>query len=107
MFCFFQHGVHHISEYQLERFIVIEFFKLLPDEIPCCRFILDLFPEIRGEKLFIHLCGNQSSDFFDGVPEEVLAKHGLKYDEAWLAKCVDQSNRNETAEWDEEGNLLT
>ncbi len=44
---------------------------------------------------------------WDGVPEDVLAKHGLAYDEAWLAKCVDQDKRNIVAEWDEEGNLLT
>ncbi len=43
---------------------------------------------------------------WDGVPEEVLAKHGLAYDEEWLAKCVDQNKRNILAEWDEEGNLL-
>lgn len=44
---------------------------------------------------------------WDGVPAEVLANHDVDYDPEWLAKCVDQSKRNETAEWDEEGNLLT
>jgi hypothetical protein len=44
---------------------------------------------------------------WDGVPEEVLAQHGVSYDEEWLAKCVDQSKRNVIAEWDDEGNLLT
>lgn len=44
---------------------------------------------------------------WDGVPEDVLNKHGLTYDEVWLSKCVDQKSRNEKAEWDEEGNLLT
>lgn len=48
-----------------------------------------------------------SPDVWDGVPEEVLAKHGLSYDEEWLAKCVDQETRNETAKWDDAGNLLT
>ena len=48
-----------------------------------------------------------SPNVWDGVPQEVLDKHDLAYDEAWLAKCVDQSKRNEVAEWDEEGNLLT
>lgn len=44
---------------------------------------------------------------WDGVPEEVLKQHGVAYEEEWLAKCVDQSKRNEVAKWDDEGNLLT
>ena len=48
-----------------------------------------------------------SPNVWDGVPEEVLAKHGMAYDEAWLAKCVDQEKRNVVAEWDADGNLLT
>jgi hypothetical protein len=44
---------------------------------------------------------------WDGVPEEVLKEHGLSYDEEWLAKCVDQGNRNELAQWDNEGKLIT
>jgi len=44
---------------------------------------------------------------WDGVPQAVLDKHGLAYDEAWLAKCVDQEKRNVLAEWDEEGNLIS
>jgi len=44
---------------------------------------------------------------WDGVPEEVLANHEVEYDQEWLAKCVDQSKRNDIAKWDEEGNLLT
>ncbi|PCJ92279.1 MAG: Tat pathway signal protein [Flavobacteriaceae bacterium] len=44
---------------------------------------------------------------WDGIPEEVLAQHGVSYDEEWIAKCVDQSQRNVIAKWDEEGNLLT
>ena len=44
---------------------------------------------------------------WDGVPQEVLDQHGVAYDEEWLAKCVDQSKRNEVAEWDEQGKLLT
>ena len=44
---------------------------------------------------------------WDGVPEDVLAQHGLAYEEEWLAKCVDQSKRNIQAEWDDIGNLLT
>lgn len=44
---------------------------------------------------------------WDGVPEEILKKHDLTYDEEWLSKCVDQKSRNVKAEWDEDGNLLT
>ena len=44
---------------------------------------------------------------WDGVPEDVLAQHGMAYEEEWLAKCVDQSRRNIQAEWDDKGNLLT
>jgi hypothetical protein len=44
---------------------------------------------------------------WDGVPEDVLAQHGMSYDPEWIAKCVDQSKRNDIAEWDEQGNLLT
>ena len=48
-----------------------------------------------------------SPNIWDGVPEEVLAAHGVAYEESWLAKCVDQSKRNTIAQWDEKGNLLT
>ncbi len=44
---------------------------------------------------------------WDGVPDEVLKKHGLSYDEDILSKCVDQSTRGEMAQWDEDGNLIT
>ena len=44
---------------------------------------------------------------WDGVPDDVLKDHSVSYDKEWLDKCVDQSKRNETAEWDDEGNLLT
>lgn len=48
-----------------------------------------------------------TTNIWDGVPQEVLDDLGLSYDEMWLAKCVDQSRRNEIAKWDDEGNLLT
>ena len=47
------------------------------------------------------------ANVWDGVPDEVLKKHGLSYDQEWLDKCIDQSKRNDIAEWDEDGNLLT
>lgn len=44
---------------------------------------------------------------WDGVPAEVLKDHDVDYDPAWIAKCVDQEKRNETAVWDENGNLIS
>ena len=44
---------------------------------------------------------------WDGVPEEILNDHDVEYDPEWVAKCVDQSQREVIAEWDEKGNLLT
>ena len=46
-------------------------------------------------------------NLWDGVPEAVLAMHGKSYDAEWLAKCVDQTRRDITAEWDDEMNLIT
>jgi hypothetical protein len=47
------------------------------------------------------------ANVWDGVPEDVLEKHGLAYDEEWLAKCVDQSKRADIAQWDDDGNLIS
>ena len=44
---------------------------------------------------------------WDGVPEEVLRRHGMAYEEEWLAKCVDQSRRDIVAEWDDDMNLTS
>ena len=44
---------------------------------------------------------------WDGVPDQVLRKHNKRYQADWLAKCVDQSRRDITAEWDEDGNLIS
>lgn len=46
-------------------------------------------------------------NIWDGVPEQVLRRHGKRYDPDWLAKCVDQSRRDITAEWDDDMNLIT
>jgi len=50
--------------------------------------------------------GNQPN-IWDGVPQEVLDKHGVAYDPEWIAKCIDQSTRGTIATWDDKGNLLT
>ena len=44
---------------------------------------------------------------WDGVPQNVLDQYGLSYDKDWLDKCIDQSERNDTAIWDKEGNLIS
>lgn len=44
---------------------------------------------------------------WDGVPEDVLQKHGKSYDAQWLAKCVDQSQRDVVAQWDDDMNLTS
>ena len=44
---------------------------------------------------------------WDGVPEEVLQKHNMAYEQEWLKKCVDQSRQDITAEWDDDMNLIT
>lgn len=36
---------------------------------------------------------------WDGVPQEVLDKHNLAYDEKTLRECVDQSKRDEIMDW--------
>ena len=43
---------------------------------------------------------------WDGVPQDVLDKHGMAYDKEWLAKCIDQDTRADIAKWDSEGNLV-
>ncbi len=44
---------------------------------------------------------------WDGVPQEVLDEHDVSYDPEWIARCVDQEKRNDIAQWDDEGNLIT
>ena len=50
--------------------------------------------------------GNQPN-VWNGVPDHVLQKHGIYYDESWMPKFLDVTRRNDKAEWDENGNLLT
>lgn len=49
--------------------------------------------------------GNRTN-IWDGVPDEVLEKHGLSYSQKTLDECVRIEERNMVAEWDEDGNLL-
>lgn len=47
------------------------------------------------------------ANVWDGVPDDVLEKHGLAYEEEWLAKCIDQKTRDVIAQWDDNGNLIS
>ena len=44
--------------------------------------------------------------FWDGVPDEVLKKHGLSYDEKTLNESIKEEDRYRIAEWDENGNPI-
>jgi len=44
---------------------------------------------------------------WDGIPQEVLDKHGMSYPKEWMPKFINQETRDVQAEWDEKGNLLT
>jgi hypothetical protein len=78
---------------------------------------IKFFDKIRGlvvtgyytSKMGLEDLGYQGNrpNVWDGVPQDVLDKHGMKYDEDWLPKFVDQSKRNIQAEWDENMNLIT
>ncbi|MEX0771673.1 MAG: gluconate 2-dehydrogenase subunit 3 family protein [Balneolales bacterium] len=50
--------------------------------------------------------GNQPN-VWDGVPDEILEKHGLAYDQKTLDECIKPEDRNRLAEWDEKGNLVS
>jgi len=49
--------------------------------------------------------GNRTN-FWDGVPDEVLRKHGMEYDQKTLDECVRVEEWQKIARWDESGNLL-
>lgn len=49
--------------------------------------------------------GNTPNEW-DGVPDEVLKKHGLSYDERTLEVCLKVKDRNTVVKWDDEGNVV-
>ena len=77
----------------------IRFFSLMRDLT-----LTGYYTTERGLKELGYI-GN-SPNVWDGVPDEVLKRHGKSYEPEWLAKCVDQNKRDEVAEWDEDMNLL-
>ena len=40
-------------------------------------------------------------------PEDILKEHGFSYKKDWNYKFLDPLKRNDIAEWDENGNLIT
>jgi len=44
--------------------------------------------------------------FWNGIPENVLRKHGLEYDQKTLDECIKEADRYRVAEWDEDANLI-
>jgi gluconate 2-dehydrogenase gamma chain len=44
--------------------------------------------------------------FWDGVPDEVLKKHGLSYDQKTIDECIKAEDRGRIAEWDDNANLI-
>lgn len=49
--------------------------------------------------------GNRAN-FWDGVPDEVLAKHDLSYDEKTLDETIRFEEQGVMAEWDDDGKLI-
>jgi len=49
--------------------------------------------------------GNQPN-VWDGVPQEVMDKHGFKLEEKYIALYLKPEQRGKVAKWDKEGNLI-
>lgn len=49
--------------------------------------------------------GNRPNQW-DGVPQEVLDRYGLSYDERTLEVCLKIEDQHTIAQWDEDGNLI-
>ncbi len=49
--------------------------------------------------------GNRPNQW-DGVPQEVLDKYGLEYDERTLEVCLKIEDQQTIAQWDDDGNLV-
>jgi len=78
----------------------VQFFSLLRNLV-----MTGYFPSEAGIKELGYV-GNQPN-VWDGVPDDVLKDHGMSYDDSWMPKFVDQSKRNDLAQWDDDGNLIS
>ncbi|WP_291783133.1 gluconate 2-dehydrogenase subunit 3 family protein [Cecembia sp.] len=54
---------------------------------------------------YIGYKGN-TPNVWDGVPDEVMKKHGFEYPEKYMALYLKPEERGKVAEWDNEGNLV-
>ena len=50
--------------------------------------------------------GNQPN-MWDGVPDDVMQAHGFSYERDWKYDFVNPMTRNDIAQWDENGDLIT
>ena len=46
------------------------------------------------------------TNFWDGVPADVLEKHGFTHEEKYINQYITQEHREVEAKWDDEGNLM-
>jgi len=87
-------------EYEESRKDAVSFFSLLRNLVVTGFYTSKMGFDDLGYK------GN-TPNVWDGVPPEVLAEYDVDYDEEWLAKCIDQSKRNDMAKWDDNKNLIS
>lgn len=62
------------------------------------------FTSEQGLK-YLGYMGN-TPNVWNGVPDDVLAKHGLAYDEKYKDIYLNPDTRNDIAQWDDDGNLI-
>jgi hypothetical protein len=53
---------------------------------------------LKTYKIFIIL--SNTPNWWDGVPQDELDKHKMKYDEKTLAQCIKPEERNDIMNWD-------
>lgn len=63
------------------------------------------FTSAKGMMKSLGYQGNMAN-IWDGVPQEILDKHGKSYDSKYIPLYVNQERREETAEWDADKNLI-
>lgn len=77
----------------------VRFFNRMRNLVATGFFTTEMGIEDMGYK------GNRANQW-DGVPKEVLDKHGLSYDQKTLKECVQNNERGLVAEWDKDGKLI-
>lgn len=77
----------------------VRFFNRMRDLVSTGFFTSEMGVEYLGYE------GNRPG-FWDGVPEEVLKKHGFEYDQKTMDETIKAEDRHRVAEWDEYGNIV-